>query len=83
MSDDNVLHLVIRLSDLRVVSVKTACGKKFKFHFDRSQSIGYVKQHIAKSGEDFIGPDDQQLIYDGKKIREEYPDRMMLSFSVF
>ncbi|KAJ6843594.1 cytochrome b561 and DOMON domain-containing protein-like [Iris pallida] len=58
MSDGNVLHLVIRLSDLRVVSVKTVCGRKFKFHIEQSRSVSYVKQQIAKSGEDFVDPDD-------------------------
>ncbi|KAJ6850969.1 phosphatidylinositol 4-kinase gamma 4-like [Iris pallida] len=72
VSDGNVLHLVIRLSDLRVVSVKTACGRKFKFHIERSRSVGYVKQQIAKSGEDFVDPDDQRLIHDGEELDDEW-----------
>ncbi|KAJ6823148.1 phosphatidylinositol 4-kinase gamma 4-like [Iris pallida] len=72
VSDGNVLHLVIRLSDLRVISVKTACGKKFKFHIERSRSVGYVKRQIAKRGEDFVDPDEQRLIHDGEELDDEW-----------
>ena len=72
VEDGNVLHLVIRLSDLRVITVKTACGEKFKFHVERRRNVAYVKQQIAKRGKDYVNLDDQKLIYDGEELDDEW-----------
>ena len=72
VEDGNVLHLLIRLSDLHVITVKTACGKKFKFHIERRRNVAYVKQQIAKKGKDFVNLDDQRLIYDGKELDDQW-----------
>ncbi|KAL5989363.1 hypothetical protein ACLOJK_010253 [Asimina triloba] len=71
LTDGNVLHLVIRLSDLRFIIVQTACGKEFKFHVDKCKNVGYVKQQIAKKGNDFIDVNNQELICDGEKLNDE------------
>lgn len=71
VTDGKVLHLVIRLSDLCCLTVKTACGKKFKFHVERSRNIAYVKQQIAKKGEDFVNLNDQKLICDGEELDDQ------------
>lgn len=74
VGDGNVLHLVIRLSDLRVITVKTACGKKFEFRVERNRRVAYIKRQIAKKGEDFVDLEDQKLFYDG----EELDDRRLI-----
>lgn len=72
VADGSVLHLVIRLSDLSAITVKTACGKKFKFHIERNRNVGYVKQQIAKKGEDFVNLDDQRLVYNGEELDDQW-----------
>ncbi|KAJ0977337.1 hypothetical protein J5N97_012811 [Dioscorea zingiberensis] len=71
VTDGKFLHLVIRLSDLCHLTVKTTCGKKFKFHVERSRNIGYVKQQIAKKGEVFVNLNDQKLICDGEELDDQ------------
>ncbi|XP_010915946.1 phosphatidylinositol 4-kinase gamma 4 [Elaeis guineensis] len=70
VTDGNVLHLVIRLSDLRVITVKTTCGKKLEFQAERSRNIGYIKQQIAKQGKDFCDLEDK-LICDEKELDDQ------------
>ncbi|XP_043706799.1 phosphatidylinositol 4-kinase gamma 4-like [Telopea speciosissima] len=74
VTDGNVLHLVLRLSDLRVITVKTACGKDLEFHVERCRNIAYVKQQIAKKGKSFLDLKDQELICNG----EELDDRKLI-----
>lgn len=71
VSDGNVLHLVIRLSDLRLITVKTACGKKFKFQVECNRNVAYIKQQIAKKGKDFVDLDEQRLICDGEELDDQ------------
>ncbi|XVF10066.1 hypothetical protein REPUB_Repub07fG0151400 [Reevesia pubescens] len=54
IADGNVLHLVLKLSDLQAITVRTVCGKKFEFHIARGRNVGYVKQQIAKKGKNFF-----------------------------
>nr|CAD1843429.1 unnamed protein product [Ananas comosus var. bracteatus] len=70
VTDGNMLHLVIRLSNLRVITVKTVCGKKFEFQVERSRNIGYIKQQIAKKGKDFGDLEDQKLVFDGEELED-------------
>ncbi|XP_010925937.1 phosphatidylinositol 4-kinase gamma 4 [Elaeis guineensis] len=70
VTDGNVLHLVIRLSDLRAITVKTTCGKKFEFQVERSRNIGYIKQLIAKKGNDFCNLENQKLICDDEELND-------------
>lgn len=74
VSDGNVLHLVIRVSDLRAITVKTTCGKKFKFHVERGRDVAYVKNQIAKRSRGFVDLDSGELFYDG----EELDDRRLI-----
>ncbi|KAJ6800020.1 phosphatidylinositol 4-kinase gamma 4-like [Iris pallida] len=73
VSDGNVLHLVIHLSDLREVTVETACGKRLRFQVERSRNVGYIKQEIAKKGDGFLGLgfDEQRLICDGEELDDQ------------
>ncbi|KAI3444408.1 hypothetical protein Pfo_001073 [Paulownia fortunei] len=69
LSDGNVLHLVLRLSDLQVINVRTCCGKEFTFHVERSRDVGYVKRQIAKRKLELI--EDQEVLLDGEPIEDQ------------
>ncbi|KAJ1438069.1 Ubiquitin-like domain superfamily [Sesbania bispinosa] len=69
VTDGNVLHLVLRLSDLLFIVVRTVSGKEFEFHIDRHRNVGYLKQRIRKEGEGFIDLDeDQELFCNDEKL---------------
>lgn len=70
VSDGNILHLVLRLSDLQVINVSTCCGKEFTFHVERSRDVGYVKRQTAKKRNlELI--EDQEVLLDGKPIEDQ------------
>ncbi|KAK8455509.1 hypothetical protein SEVIR_4G126600v4 [Setaria viridis] len=71
LAEGNVLHLVIRLSDLRVINIETAAGKKFQFQVDRSRNVKYLKTKLADEGDEDIGnPEDHKFEYDGKELED-------------
>ncbi|KAI3458009.1 hypothetical protein Pfo_014672 [Paulownia fortunei] len=71
MADGNVLHLVLRLSDLQAITVRTVCGKEFEFHVQRKRNVGFVKQQIAKRGNGFFDLKDQELFCDGEELEDQ------------
>jgi hypothetical protein len=71
LAEGNVLHLVIRLSDLRVINIETAAGKKFQFQVDRTRNVKYLKTKLADEGDEDIGnPEDHMFEYDGKELED-------------
>ncbi|XP_009406191.2 phosphatidylinositol 4-kinase gamma 4 [Musa acuminata AAA Group] len=74
ISNGNILHLVIHISDVRVITVKTACGKKFKFHIEGDQTVQYVKRQIAKTGNPYVDLQNQKLVF----ACEELDDKRMI-----
>lgn len=72
VTDGNVLHLVLRLSDILFIVVRTHSGKEFEFHIDRHRNVGYLKQRIRSKGEGFIDvEDDQELFCDDEKLDDQ------------
>ncbi|KAL6982107.1 Phosphatidylinositol 4-kinase gamma 4 [Sarracenia purpurea var. burkii] len=71
VTDGNVLHLVLRLSDLQVINVKTSCGKEFTFHVERCRDVGYVKRQIARKKEGLVDLDDQEVICNGERLEDQ------------
>ncbi|GMY30550.1 phosphatidylinositol 4-kinase gamma 4-like [Fagus crenata] len=67
----DVLHLVLRLSDLLLITVRTNCGKEFEFHVDRYRNVGYLKQRIWKKSKVFVDHEDQDLFCKGKKLNDQ------------
>ncbi|PRQ49202.1 putative 1-phosphatidylinositol 4-kinase [Rosa chinensis] len=61
------MHLVLRLSDLQEINVRTNCGKEFTFHVERGKDVGYVKQKIAKNSKEFVDLEEQEVVLDGKR----------------
>uniref|UniRef100_A0A6M2EFL4 1-phosphatidylinositol 4-kinase n=1 Tax=Populus davidiana TaxID=266767 RepID=A0A6M2EFL4_9ROSI len=70
VADGKVLHLVLRLSDLQAITVRTVCGKVCDFQVDRGRSVGYVKKQIARTGKcfEFV---EQELICDGEELEDQ------------
>ncbi|KAI3787421.1 hypothetical protein L1987_41879 [Smallanthus sonchifolius] len=54
VGDGNVVHLVVWLSNLQVINVKTSCGKEFTFHVEKNHDVGYVKRQLAKGKKGLI-----------------------------
>ncbi|RDX94905.1 Phosphatidylinositol 4-kinase gamma 3, partial [Mucuna pruriens] len=71
VGDGNVLHLVLRLSDLKAITVKTMCGKEFGLYVEKSRNVGYVKQQIAKKGQGFLDLKAQELICEGEALEDQ------------
>jgi hypothetical protein len=71
VTDGNVLHLVLRLSDILFIVVRTVSGKEFEFHIDRHRNVGYLKQRIRKKGEGFIDLEEQELFCNDEKLDDE------------
>ncbi|XP_030530199.1 phosphatidylinositol 4-kinase gamma 4 [Rhodamnia argentea] len=67
----NVLHLVLKLSDLLVISVRTVSGKEFEFHVDRHRNVAYLKHRIAKKGKGFVDLESQELFCNGEKLENQ------------
>ncbi|CAN0889657.1 Phosphatidylinositol 4-kinase gamma 4 [Linum grandiflorum] len=71
VGDGNVLHLVLKLSDLRVIKVRTVTGKEFTFHVERGRDVGYVKQKIANKVKEFDDVDEQEVVCDGEQLEDQ------------
>ncbi|KAG5533877.1 hypothetical protein RHGRI_027917 [Rhododendron griersonianum] len=71
VTEGNVLHLIVRLSDLRAITVRTTCGKELEFHIERKRNIRYVKQQLAKKGKGFLDLEGQELTCDGEELEDQ------------
>ncbi|KAL1364100.1 hypothetical protein HN51_012265 [Arachis hypogaea] len=72
VTDGNVLHLVLRLSDLLFIVVKTVSGKEFRFHIDGHRNVGYLKQRIKNKGEEgLVDFDDQDIFCNNEKLDDQ------------
>ncbi|KAI3421463.1 uncharacterized protein J3R85_012284 [Psidium guajava] len=71
LAGGNVLHLVLKLSDLLVISVRTVSGKEFEFHVDRHRNVAYLKHRIAKKGKGFVDLESQELFCNGEKLEDQ------------
>ncbi|KDP28485.1 hypothetical protein JCGZ_14256 [Jatropha curcas] len=72
VTDGNVLHLVLRLSDLQVIKVKTAHGKEYTFCVERGRDVGYVKQQVAKKERQFDDLDEHEVVCDGEALEDRW-----------
>lgn len=70
VTDGNVLHLVLRLSDLQVVTVRTVDGKELVFQLERNRNIGELKQRIAER-EKGLCLEEQELVFKGKQLEDQ------------
>uniref|UniRef100_A0A0D9VEZ9 1-phosphatidylinositol 4-kinase n=1 Tax=Leersia perrieri TaxID=77586 RepID=A0A0D9VEZ9_9ORYZ len=71
LADGNVLHLVVRLSDLRAITIESANGKKFQFQVESRSNVGYLKDKFAaESGEQPGSLKDQRIVFDGEELED-------------
>ncbi|XP_065860199.1 phosphatidylinositol 4-kinase gamma 4-like [Euphorbia lathyris] len=71
VTEGNVLHLVLRLSDLQLIKVKTVSGKEYTFHVERGRDVGYVKQQVAKKEKEFDDLDEHEVVCDGEQLDDQ------------
>ncbi|KAL2893237.1 Phosphatidylinositol 4-kinase gamma 4 [Bienertia sinuspersici] len=71
VANGNVLHLMLRLSDIQTVNVKTTSGKELMFEVGRYRDVGYLKKQIAQRANEFVDEDDQELLYEGKPLDDQ------------
>ncbi|TMW98367.1 hypothetical protein EJD97_004143 [Solanum chilense] len=70
VSDGNVLHLVLRLSDLQVINVTTSSGEEFTFNVERSRDVGYVKRQLAEKQVGLGDIDEQEVLCRGEYVED-------------
>ncbi|KAK7389804.1 hypothetical protein VNO78_25098 [Psophocarpus tetragonolobus] len=71
VTEGNILHLVIRLSDLQTISVRTSSGKDFTFQVERCRDVRYVKKQIAKKEKHFADPEQQEVVCNGELLEDQ------------
>lgn len=71
VADGDVLHLVLRLSDLQAITVRTACGKEYEFHVERSRKVAYVKRQIVRKGRGSVNLENQELVCDCEELEDQ------------
>ncbi|KAK6947933.1 Ubiquitin-like domain [Dillenia turbinata] len=71
LSDGNVLHLVLKLSDLLHINVSTACGEELELHVERFRDVGYVKKQIVQSGKCSVDFNDHEVFCNGEKLDDQ------------
>ncbi|KAL6609475.1 hypothetical protein ACP70R_039444 [Stipagrostis hirtigluma subsp. patula] len=72
VGDGNVVHLVVRVSDIRLVTVETVQGSKFRFRVEPGRTVGYVKHRIAKDRLHPAHPDEQRLVLEGEELHDRH-----------
>ncbi|KDP25284.1 hypothetical protein JCGZ_20440 [Jatropha curcas] len=71
VSSGKVLHLVLKLSDLLLITVRTTCGREFELRVDRFRNVAYLKQRIFKEGQGFVDVEEQEIFYNGAKLDDQ------------
>ncbi|KAE8728017.1 Phosphatidylinositol 4-kinase gamma 3 [Hibiscus syriacus] len=71
IANGNVLHMVLKFSDLLAITVKTICSKKLDFHIARGRNVAYVKAQVAKKGKGYFNLKDQKLACDGEELEDQ------------
>jgi hypothetical protein len=66
------MHVVLKLSDLRLVKVRTTSGKELTFQVEGTKPVGYVKEQIAKRENEFVDPDEQEVLRDGEQLDDQW-----------
>lgn len=70
VTDGNAVHLVLRLSDLQLVRIKTYCGKKYVFRVQKNRNVQDLKQRIYAK-DSGLALDEQQLVFKGEQLEDK------------
>lgn len=73
VSSGDVLHLILRVSDLLMITVDTAIGKAFEFEVDRFRNVKYLKELVEEKakGIGFVNGEDLKILCNGEKLDDE------------
>ncbi|KAK9050574.1 hypothetical protein SSX86_001441 [Deinandra increscens subsp. villosa] len=79
VSSGDVLHMILRVSDLVAVTVETRIGEGFEFEFefevevDRFRNVRYLKQLVVEKakGGGFINVEDHNILCNGEKLDDD------------
>ncbi|KAJ3694509.1 hypothetical protein LUZ60_009989 [Juncus effusus] len=71
LSNGDMLHLIILVSDVRSITVKTTCGREFKFRVERNKSVGYIKHQILKKFEGLNEIENHELVSNGEELSDD------------
>ena len=69
LSNEKLLDLVVKLSDLQAISLKTFGGKVVELFVERSRSVGYVRQKLNELGSSSTW--DHELALDGEELDDD------------
>ncbi|CAL4909837.1 unnamed protein product [Urochloa decumbens] len=72
VGDGNVLHLVIRVADIRLITVETVQGGKFRFRVEPGRTVGYVKRQIIAKQEDGHPGEQSLLVLEGEELDDRH-----------
>ncbi|KAM0030164.1 putative 1-phosphatidylinositol 4-kinase [Helianthus debilis subsp. tardiflorus] len=69
----DILHLILRVSNLLMITVETAFKEEFKFQVDRFRNVRYLKQQIAQEAkaDAFVNVEDQEILCNGEKLDDQ------------
>eukprot|EP00250_Pteridium_aquilinum_P006971 c16783_g1_i1 orf=492-2255(+) len=70
LTDGKRVHLVVKLSELQVVTIKTSSGKEHTFRIDRMKSVRDLKQSLSKKEIEFVA-NKQHLELKGQSLKDE------------
>lgn len=77
LDDGDVLQLVVRLADIRAISIETTDGKRFRFQVQSACKVGYLKNKLAeRTGEQLTTLEDCRLVLDDE---EELQDDQLVT----
>lgn len=71
VGNGHILHLILRLNDLRLITVKTTFGREYKFQVQQSRNVGYIKQQIAQREGDLDNLQEQKLFCNGEELDDQ------------
>jgi hypothetical protein len=66
------MHVVLKLSDLRVIKVRTTSGKEFTIQVEGTKPVGYLKEQIAKRAKEFVDLREQEVLRDGEQLEDQW-----------
>lgn len=70
LTDGKRVHLVVKLSELQVVTIKMSSGKEHTFKIDRMKSVRDLKQRLSTKEAGFSA-EKQQLVLKGQNLKDE------------
>jgi len=69
VEDGSVVHVVLRVSQVKAVSVKMLSGKEIKMQFNEEMRVGSLKEHLQKVSNIVVAH--QRLICDGRELQDD------------